>query len=128
MKMYQFEKLDIWQQSLTVVKVAYKITKEFPKEEQYSLSNQIQRAAVSISLNIAEGRGSESQKEFIKYLNISLKSLYEVVAGFKIAIELGYLKSENKMYIKFSEDIDSLGARIRSLIKKVDKDKNAKSQ
>ena len=126
--MYQFEKLDIWQQSLTVVKVAYKITKEFPKEEQYSLSNQIQRAAVSISLNIAEGRGSESQKEFIKYLNISLKSLYEVVAGFKIAIELGYLKSENKMYIKFSEDIDSLGARIRSLIKKVDKDKNAKSQ
>jgi four helix bundle protein len=115
--MYQFEKLDIWNESLAIIKLAYKLTEEFPKEERYSLSNQIQRAVVSIAMNIAEGRGSDSQKEFAKYLNIALKSLYEVVAGFKIAIELGFIEPENDDYIILSKKIDTLGGKIRSLIK-----------
>ena len=115
--MYQFEKLDIWNESLVIIKLAYKLTEEFPKEERYSLSNQIQRAVVSIAMNIAEGRGSDSQKEFANYLNIALKSLYEVVAGFKIAIELGFIEPENDDYIILSKKIDTLGGKIRSLIK-----------
>ena len=120
--MYQFEKLDIWQDSLKVVRLSYAITKGFPKDEQYSLSNQIQRAAISISLNIAEGRGSDSQKDFAKYLNIALKSLYEVVAALKISIELGYLTEDDSVYLGLSKELDSLGARIRSLINKINKE------
>lgn len=125
--MYQYEKLDVWKQSLVVVKSVYGVVKEFPKEEQFSLSNQIKRAAVSISLNIAEGRASDSQKEFVKYLNISLKSLYEVSAGFKISIELDYLNASNDEYSEILIQMDRLGAGLRSLINKIKRD-NAKSK
>jgi four helix bundle protein len=123
--MYQFEKLEIWKLSIVVIKDAYKLTKEFPKEEQYSLSNQIQRAAVSISLNIAEGRGSNSQKEFANFLYTSIKSLYEVVAGFKIAIALGYFREDDLDYVKLSEDLDHLCASLHSLVKRVNSGEKA---
>ncbi len=89
--MYQFEKLDIWKNSLAIIRDVYGVVSKFPQEERFALADQIKRAIVSVSLNIAEGRGSSNDKEFVRFLNIALASLFEVVAGLKIAVSLGYL-------------------------------------
>lgn len=71
--MYQFEKLEIWKKSLEIIKDTYEITNIFPREERYSLSSQIQRAIISVALNIAEGKGSQSDKEFSRFFFIFIK-------------------------------------------------------
>ena len=84
--------LDAWRKSLDLVEMVYKVTKEFPKEELYGLTNQLRRAAVSVPSNIAEGAGRGSKKEFIQFLHIALGSLSEVETQLVIAKRLGYLK------------------------------------
>ncbi|MEI7690818.1 MAG: four helix bundle protein [bacterium] len=116
-KMYQFEKLTVWKESVELIKLTYKIVGKFPNEEKFSLSSQIQRAIVSVSLNIAEGKGCQSDKEFAKFLFISLRSLHEAVAGMKIAEELQYINTDELLI--FYSDSESLGAQIRSFIKKL---------
>lgn len=115
--MYQFEKLTIWQESVILIKKVYQITGKFPKEERYSLSSQIQRAVVSISLNIAEGKGSSYDKEFARFLNISLRSLHETVAALLIACELGYVSKIE--IVDQLEELEKLGGKIKSLINKL---------
>ena len=68
----------------------YKITDKFPKTEMYGLTNQIRRAALSIALNIAEGSGAGSDNEFNRFLNIALRSGYEVMCGIEVAKRLNY--------------------------------------
>ena len=84
--------LDAWKRSLDLVEVVYKVTKEFPQEELYGLTNQLRRAAVSIPSNIAEGAARGSKKEFIQFLHIALGSLSEVETQVTIAKRLGYLR------------------------------------
>lgn len=115
--MYQFEKLIIWQDSVVLVKRIYEVTEKFPKEEKFCLSSQIQRAAVSVSLNIAEGKGSDYDKEFARFLNISLRSLHETVAALILARELSYVQQE-----EIAETLDfmeNLGGKIKAFIKKL---------
>ena len=90
MKQHQFRKLIIWQRSKTFIVEIYKITSSFPKSELYGLTDQIRRAAVSIVLNISEGCGASSSTEFKRFLDFSKRSVYEVITGLEIAIELGY--------------------------------------
>ena len=85
--------LDVWKQSIQLVKQIYKMTQIFPKHEIYGLTNQIRRAAVSVPSNIAEGAGRNSDKEFIQFLHISLGSLAEVETQLIIAAEIGYTKN-----------------------------------
>ena len=115
--MYQFEKLTIWQKSVELIKLTYGIVGKFPKEERFCLSSQIQRAIVSVALNIAEGKGCQSDKEFSKFLFISLRSLHESVAGMKIAEELQYINRSD--LVDFYNNSESLGAQIKSFIKKL---------
>ncbi|MDD5693553.1 MAG: four helix bundle protein [Patescibacteria group bacterium] len=115
--MYQFEKLKIWEHSVALIKMTYQIVDKFPKEERFSLSSQIQRAIVSVALNIAEGKGCQSDKEFAKFLFISPRSLHESVAGMKIAEELQYIKPSD--LADFYNNSESLGAQIKSFIKKL---------
>jgi four helix bundle protein len=115
--MYQFEKLEIWQKSVDLIKITYKITDKFPTQEKFSLSSQIQRAIVSVALNIAEGKGGQSDKEFSKFLYFSLRSLHETVAALKIAIELNYLKEEEASI--FFDKSEHLGAQIKSFINRL---------
>ena len=115
--MYQFEKLTIWKTSVDLIKDIYRITDLFPAKEKFSLSSQIQRAIVSVALNIAEGKGCQSDKEFARFLYISLRSLHETVAALKIAIELGYIKTED--VASFFEISEQLGAQIKSFINKL---------
>lgn len=88
---YKFEKLDVWQESLNFSEKCYEICKEFPAFERNGLSDQLRRASTSIMLNIAEGSGADSDKDFLKFLMIARKSLYETVALLKF-IERVYPK------------------------------------
>ncbi len=68
----------------------YFLTKSFPKEEVYGLTSQIRRCVVSIPSNIAEGKGRNSDKEFTRFLQISLGSLYELQTQLELALKLGF--------------------------------------
>lgn len=86
--MYKFEKLKVWQESVELIVLVYSFCKSLPKSEERNLIDQLIRSATSVSLNIAEGSGSDSDIEFKRYLGLSRKSLYEVVAILKIAEKL----------------------------------------
>ena len=84
--------LDVWQQSIGLVREIYLVTRIFPPEEQYCLTNQMRRAAVSVPSNIAEGAARDSSKEFKRFLAISRGSLAELETQVLIAADLGYLE------------------------------------
>lgn len=116
--MYKFEKLNAWQESLRLIKIIYDVINKLPEKERYCLIDQLRRAATSVSLNIAEGCGSSSDKEFRSYLKNSIKSLYEVVACLKI-IEKIYPKIIIKECYTQSELVGKL---INGLIRSLSKD------
>jgi len=86
--------LDVWKESMNLVKEVYKLTESFPKEEIYGLASQMRRAAVSIPSNVAEGAARNSDKEFIQFLYVSLGSLAELETQLLLSRELGFLKNE----------------------------------
>jgi four helix bundle protein len=92
---FDFESLKVYQRALEYVDFVYKITKTFPKEEVFSLTDQFRRAATSISFYIAEGSGG-SKIEFKHYLKISRRSARECVAITEIAYRQTYVRSENR--------------------------------
>ena len=83
--------LDVWKNSVEFVTQIYKITRIFPKEELYGITNQIRRAAVSIPSNIAEGAARNHEKEFIQFLYIALASGSEVETQLIISKNLNYI-------------------------------------
>lgn len=92
--MFRFENLEIWHFSVDFADLICKHLKGFPKEEIYSLNQQMRRAAYSVSLNIAEGSARKSKKDFSRFLDISKGSLFEIVAGFSIALKSDYITQE----------------------------------
>ncbi|MDI6883248.1 MAG: four helix bundle protein [Patescibacteria group bacterium] len=89
---YNFEKLEVWKLSLQIVKEIKRAVKEFPSDEKYILIAQIRKAALSIALNIAEGYGRGTKKDFGRFISNAIGSTLEVIACLKIARELNYLK------------------------------------
>jgi four helix bundle protein len=116
---FRFEKLQVWQDSRFLVGKIYKFTSRFPKEERFALVDQINRAAVSIALNIAEGSDKKSDKEFIKFLRISLGSLEEVVTALYIALDLKYIS--NIDFDLLYKDLNLLASKITALINSIKK-------
>ena len=110
--MQDFTQLKIWQKAHSFTVNLYRITAIFPDEEKYGLTNQIRRASVSIESNIAEGRGRGGDKEFSRFLNISLGSAYEVKCQIYIARDLGYLDAEKSNLLL--EKIDEISKMINS--------------
>lgn len=94
--MFRFEQLDIWKLSIDYGRKVYKIANNFPKYEKYALSDNLRRAAVSISNNIAEGSGCGSSKGFISFLNISIRSTLEVVNILMFAESQGYISKDKR--------------------------------
>ena len=90
-KIKSFTDLSVWQEGHKLVIMVYRVTKEFPKEELFSLTNQIRRAVVSITSNIAEGFSRQGYKEKLQFYYISLGSLTEVQDQLLIAKDLNYL-------------------------------------
>ncbi len=89
-----YRDLDVWNIAMEFVSDVYKITKEFPKEEIYGLTQQLRRASVSVPSNIAEGSGRRSTQEFARFTNIASGSLCEVETQILLAISLCYVTSE----------------------------------
>ena len=89
-----FQDLIIWQKAMDLVIEVYNLVKELPKEEQYALSDQMRRAAVSIPSNIAEGQSRNSTKEFIQFLSVAKGSNAELQIQLSICVRLQYLKED----------------------------------
>lgn len=107
--------LDVWKLSIEFVTEIYNLTKDFPKEEQFGLTNQIRRASVSIPSNIAEGGGRRSDKEFLQFLYISMGSIQEIDTQLLISLNLNYLtKSEYEILLT---KLDQISKMISGLIK-----------
>jgi four helix bundle protein len=83
--------LDAWKMSIELVEEIYKLTNGFPKTEDYGITSQIRRSAISIPSNIAEGAGRDSTKEYIRFLNIAVGSLSELETQLIIAKRLNYM-------------------------------------
>ncbi len=89
-----YTELDVWKYSRELVKLVYILTKLFPKEEMYGLTNQIRRCVVSVPSNIAEGIGRQSNKETIHFLYIAKGSLQEVETQLYLSFDLEYISEE----------------------------------
>jgi four helix bundle protein len=89
--------LDIWKKGLDLVTDIYRLTKNFPKEEIYGLSSQMQRAAVSYPSNIAEGAARNSKADYIRFVYIALSSLSELETQVIISKNLGYASNIEKL-------------------------------
>lgn len=93
--MNSFRNLDAYKEGKTIIKEVYKLLQRFPKEEQYALCDQLRRASISITSNIAEGSGRVSPKEKIRFLEISYGSLMEVLSQLDIACDLQYISIDD---------------------------------
>ncbi|OGE19587.1 hypothetical protein A3A14_01605 [Candidatus Daviesbacteria bacterium RIFCSPLOWO2_01_FULL_43_38] len=120
MNTHKFRKLNVWRRSVKFVTEIYKITSKFPKEEKFGLMDQIRRAAISISLNIAEGSGAGTDAEFIRFLRMAQRSAYEVIAALEIAINLKM--TDTSILEEASSEVDQLSAMISGLIKSLKAD------
>ncbi|WPL18257.1 four helix bundle protein [Thiorhodovibrio winogradskyi] len=94
MSVQSYKDLIVWQKALDLVEIVYQVTRVFPKEELYALTNQLRRAAVSIPSNIAEGHARSSTRDFHRFLSIARGSLAEVETQLLIAQRLGYLSDD----------------------------------
>ena len=115
--MQNYKELKVWQKAHALVLKIYQITKNFPKEEMYSLTNQLRRSASSIPANIAEGCGKQTQLELAHFLNISLGSANETEYFLLLAKDLTYLPEQN--YVELNDNINEVKAMLISLINKV---------
>jgi len=119
-KIRSFTDLEAWKESHTLVLKIYKTTKTFPPKEQFGLTNQLRRAAVSITSNIAEGFSRNSYKEKVQFYSVALGSLYEVQNQLLVARDVGYLSDNvfdecSKQSIVASKLINGLIKKSRSL-------------
>jgi four helix bundle protein len=89
--MFNFEKLQVWQEAIEFADSVYRITRAFPDDERFGLTSQMRRAAVSISSNIAEGSSRASRPDFARFVEIATGSLFEVVSQCFISRRQGLL-------------------------------------
>ena len=104
--MHNYKKLNVWVSSISLVKNIYKLTRKFPKDEMFVLTQQLRRAAISIASNIAEGAGRNSNAQFKNFLQISIGSCYEAETQLIISKELEYISEEELDTI--SKELDSI--------------------
>ena len=117
-KIKDFRDLDVWKKGIEIVKDVYGIVKKFPKQEFYGLASQVQKSAISIPSNIAEGFNRFHNKEYKQFLYIASGSCAELETQIEIASELKYMNNENKEDIL--EKINHESRMLTNLIKKVD--------
>ena len=113
-----YKDLNVYTKSYKAALAVYEMTKNDPKEERYSLTDQIRRAATSIPLNIAEGYGKKSsQQEFKRFLEMALGSSNETQVLLDFAKDLKYIDEEQ--YIKASQTYDEVSRMLSGMIKRI---------
>ncbi|HLB66308.1 MAG TPA: four helix bundle protein [Candidatus Saccharimonadales bacterium] len=115
MKIKTFRDLVVWQRGHELVLLTYKLTKDFPKDEQYSLTPQVRRAAISVTPNIAEGFGRFQSKDGEHFYVMAKDSLVELDNHYQIALDLNYLDKES--YIQIVDLIDQTGKLLNAFLK-----------
>lgn len=113
------KKLIVWEKSLVLVAEVYKLSKTFPREEQFGLTSQLRRASVSVISNIAEGFARSSEIETKRFLEIARSSLVEADTQIEIALKLNYLNEKD--IIDLIESSNHIFAMLTKLIKKFSK-------
>jgi len=113
MQIKSFRDLRVWQGGMEIVQAIYAITQGFPKHELYGLASQIQRAAVSVPSNIAEGHARESTKEYLQHVSIAQASVAELETQLEIAKRLGYISSDE--YDALLNQLSQLGKQLYAL-------------
>lgn len=93
--MFNFEKLETWHEAISFADLVYLLTRDFPSEERFGLTNQMRRAAVSISSNVAEGCSRSSRVDYARFVEIAAGSLFEVVSQATIGRNQGFLTETN---------------------------------
>jgi four helix bundle protein len=116
--MFNFEKLDVWQKAIDFADLVYATTRKFPAEERFGLTNQMRRAAVSISSNIAEGCSRVSNHDFARFVEIATGSVFEVVSHAFIGRRQEFLDEPRfkALYAAAEEQSKMLSGLRRSLL------------
>jgi four helix bundle protein len=109
------KKLTVWKRAVDFVVSIYGAAKRFPKPEEFGLSSQMKRAAVSLASNIAEGAARQSKKEFRQFLYIAQGSASEIDTQLEIALRLGYVTPDEMD--KLSIELDEIGKMLSGLIR-----------
>jgi four helix bundle protein len=112
--MRNFRELEIWKNALELVVFTYSVTNNYADSEKFGLVSQMNRAAVSIPSNIAEGCSRNSDKEFKRYLEIAIGSAFELETQFILSYELKLMSEEN--YERSIKEINSLQKQINKFI------------
>jgi len=113
--MFSFEKLDVWQKAIDFADLIYNKTRAFPSDERFGLTNQLRRAAVSISSNIAEGSSRSSKSDFARFVEIATGSVFEVVSQAFIAHRQSFLSEDQ--FRKIYTDAEELSRMLSGLRK-----------
>jgi four helix bundle protein len=120
-KYSDFKNLRIWRESIDLIKDVYCISEKFPRSEEYNLKLQLKKSAISVALNIAEGKNRRSSKEFLNFLNISYGSLSEIEAILILSYELGYINDIESVILKKENLAKMINSLRRSLNKNYEK-------
>jgi four helix bundle protein len=115
--MFNFENLDVWQEAIQFADLGYEMNVNFPGEERFGLTNQMRRAAVSISSNLAEGSSRVSRTDFARFVEIATGSLFEIVSQTTIALRRKMITENdyNHIYAAAEKQSKMLSGLRRSL-------------
>lgn len=115
--MFNFEKLTVWQKAISFADLIYSVTRNFPAEEKFALTNQLRRAAVSISSNIAEGSSRMSKADYARFLELATGSVFEAVSESTIASRQGFLTSPDyKKIYAGAEELSKMLSALRTSV------------
>ena len=104
-----FKELIVWKRAMELAKTAYALTKRLPREENYALSDQIRRSAVSIPSNIAEGYGRTTTKEYARFLSMARGSGYELETQLLLCIDLEYIdENEAALALRLNKEVSKM--------------------
>ncbi|MGM0635483.1 MAG: four helix bundle protein [Bacteroidota bacterium] len=98
-----YKKLNVWKESIELVKQVYVVTANFPKEEKYGLISQLRRASVSIPSNIAEGNSRSSDRDYKRFVEIAYGSALELETQLIISVELKFIDENNEIFSQLEQ-------------------------
>lgn len=123
MRTFSFEKLEVWQERISLTKMIYHLTKKFPSEEKFGLISQLRRASVSVASNLAEGTSRKTNKDKARFTTIAFSSSMEVLNQLIISKELLFIsnKDYNLARVKIEKISNMLNALRKSQLSKTNK-------
>ena len=124
--MHNYNNLQIWQEAMDIVELIYRTTALFPSEEKYGLCSQMNRSAISIPSNIAEGAGRNTDKEFSHFVSIAIGSMYELHTQIILCERIGYI--DHIVSAQLQEKLDNLQRMSVSFKKNLENKKSNSEQ